>query len=335
MIGVARMPDGQRSELFAATARKMLLPEAIVEKDFWVCYTLDALFRRSPFRGRMVFKGGTSLSKGFGLIQRFSEDVDLILDWRLLGYGIDEPWEERSNSKQENFKQETVERTNRFLGQEFAPSLRETMEGDLGRALAVYPGDDEETVLFEYPRTLSSTATIDAIRLEVGPLAAWTPSSPVSITPYAAEQFPRVFGRPSTVVSTADPARTFWEKATILHQEANRPADKRMPRRYARHYYDLYLLGHSPVLEEALRSPGLLARVVAFKEKFYRTPWARLSEAKPGTLRLSPQPERLGELKADYDAMRDMLFGDIPAFEDIVRYMGELESKINEGRQGA
>ncbi len=207
--------------------------------------------------------------------------------------------------------------------------------GGLGRALAVYPGDDEETVLFEYPRTFSSTATIDAIRLEVGPLAAWTPSSPVSITPYAAEQFPRVFGRPSTVVSTADPARTFWEKATILHQEANRPADKRMPRRYARHYYDLYRLGHSPVLEEALQSPGLLARVVAFKEKFYRTPWARLSEAKPGTLRLSPQPERLGELKADYDAMRDMLFGDIPAFEDIVRYMGELESKINEGRQGA
>ena len=105
MIDVARMPDAKRSELFAAAARKMRLPEAIVEKDFWVCYVLDTLFHRSPFHGRMVFKGGTSLSKGFGLIQRFSEDVDLILDWRLLGYGIDEPWEERSNSKQEKFKQ--------------------------------------------------------------------------------------------------------------------------------------------------------------------------------------------------------------------------------------
>lgn len=329
MIDVARMPDAKRSELFAAAARKMRLPEAIVEKDFWVCYVLDTLFHRSPFHGRMVFKGGTSLSKGFGLIQRFSEDVDLILDWRLLGYGIDEPWEERSNSKQEKFKQETIERTNRFLAQEFVPALRQVMEGDLERALAVYPGDDEETVMFEYPRVFSSQATLDAIRLEVGPLAAWVPSSPVSITPYAAEQFPHVFARASTVVSTANPARTFWEKATILHQEANRPAGKKMPKRYARHYYDLYRLGHSPVLDAALKSPELLAHVVAFKEKFYRTPWARLSEAKPGTLKLSPQPERRGELKADYDAMRDMLFGEVPDFNDIVCYIKRLESEIN------
>mgnify|MGYP000071349581 CR=1 FL=1 len=273
MIDVARMPDAKRSELFAATARKMRLPEAIVEKDFWVCYTLDALFHRSPFRGRMVFKGGTSLSKGFGLIQRFSEDVDLILDRRLLGYGIDEPWEERSNSKQERFKQETIKRTNRFLAQEFAPALRQVMEGDLERTLAVYPGGDEETVMFEYPKVFSSPATLGAIRLEVGPLAAWTPSSPVSITPYAAEQFPRVFARASTVVSTADPARTFWEKATILHQEANRPADKKMPKRYARHYYDLYRLDARWQLEDidyysAIDGDGDGAAFVEWAEKF-------------------------------------------------------------------
>ncbi len=329
MIAIAKMPAERRAELFSATARKMRLPEAIVEKDFWVCYVLDMIFDRSPFRESVVFKGGTSLSKGFGLIQRFSEDVDLILDWRLLGYGTNEPWEERSNTKQEKFKQETIDRTERFLSDEFVPAFKSTVERDLGMTPVVYPGDDEETVVFEYPRVFSSKATLDAIRLEIGPLAAWTPSSPVSIAPYAAEHFPRLFERPATTVATADPARTFWEKATILHQEANRPEGKAMPKRYARHYYDLYRLGHSPVLDEALGSPDLLARVVAFKEKFYRTPWARLSEAKPGTLRLAPQPERLGELEADYDAMRDMLFGDVPEFGSIVSYMGELESVIN------
>ena len=95
------------------------------------------------------------------------------------------------------------------------------------------------------------------------------------------------------------------------------------------YHYDLYRLGHSPVLDAALKSPELLAHVVAFKEKFYRTPWARLSEAKPGTLKLSPQPERRGELEADYDAMRDMLFGEVPDFNDIVCYIERLESEIN------
>ena len=104
-----------------------------------------------------------------------------------------------------------------------------------------------------------------------------------------------------------------------------------MPRRYARHYYDLYRLGRSAVLEAVLESPELFAGVVAFKEKFYRAPWAKLSEAKPGTLRLVPQPDRLEELEGDYRAMRDMLFGDVPDFGDIVDFMKTLESTVNEG----
>ena len=100
-------------------------------------------------------------------------------------------------------------------------------------------------------------------------------------------------------------------------------------RRYSRHYYDLYRLGNSPVLERALEDTALLARVVEFKEKFYRTPWARLSEACPGSLRLVPPEFRVGELEADYRSMAPMLFGEYPTFEEIVRYMGDLEERIN------
>lgn len=329
MLGIATMPADERASLVELGAYETGLPEAIVEKDLWVCCVLDHLFHRSGFAGSMVFKGGTSLSKAYGLIERFSEDIDLILDWRLLGYGLDEPWQERSNTKQERFKADTIARTNDWLATTFVPTLRAGLSAELGIDADVRMGEDDETVFFAYPRAYSSPSTVDVIKLEVGPLAAWSPSEPATITPYLAELYPQLFAAPSTSIPTALPERTFWEKATILHQEANRPESKALPRRYARHYYDMYRLGHSDVLGRAVAQPDLLARVVAFKEKFYRTPWAKLADAKPGSLRLAPQEGRLVELEADYRSMRPMIFGDVPSFDEVVSYMRELEHVIN------
>ena len=297
MDRIARASTGERRLVFEAAAQRMALAPAVVEKDFWVCYTLDHLFHRSGFAESMVFKGGTSLSKAFGLIERFSEDIDLILDWRLLGYGENEPWEPRSNSAQERFKADSIERTNAFLADAFVPKLRATLSESLGTEASVRCGAEEETVYFDYPRSYESAGTLDTIKLEIGPMAAWSPSEEAAIAPYAADVIP--FGPElSTTVRTASPERTFWEKATILHQEANRPEGKAMPRRYSRHYYDMYRLGHSFVLGRAVAQPGLLEQVVRFKEKFYRTPWAKLADARPGTLRLAPPKGRLGELVA-------------------------------------
>lgn len=334
MLGIARRNPAERAELFQVTAAETGLPEAIVEKDFWVCYTLDLLFHRSPFVESVIFKGGTSLSKAFGVIERFSEDIDLILDWRLLGYGEREPWEERSNTKQDRFVKESVGRTDAYLAGTFVPALREGLSEELGREADVRMGEDPETVLFAYPRAYSLEATLDVIKLEIGPLAAWSPSRPATIEPYAAELHPQIFSRPSTTVRTAVPERTFWEKATILHQEANRPEGKPMPRRYSRHYYDMYMLGHSDVAAAAIARPDLLADVVTFKEKFYRTPWAHLPEAVPGTLRLVPPGSRTPELEADYDAMRPMIFGARPPLGDILSYLADLEGRINSGATG-
>lgn len=240
MDRIARASTDERRLVFEAAAQRMALAPAVVEKDFWVCYTLDHLFHRSGFAESMVFKGGTSLSKAFGLIERFSEDIDLILDWRLLGYGENEPWEPRSNSAQERFKADSIERTNAFLADAFAPKLRATLSESLGTEASVRCGAEEETVYFDYPRSYESAGTLDTIKLEIGPMAAWSPSEEAAITPYAADVVP--FGPElSTTVRTASPERTFWEKATILHQEANRPEGKAMPRRYSRHYYDMLL----------------------------------------------------------------------------------------------
>ena len=325
MLSVVTKESLERAAIIELGVSETGLSEAILEKGLWVCYLLDYLFHRSEFKDSIIFKGGTSLSKAFVLIERFSEDVDLILDWRLIGYGLNEPWEERSNTKQDKFKLETIERTDDYLANTFIPSLKAGLSTELGIDADVRIGDAEETVLFAYPKLFSSEATLDVVKLEIGPLAAWTPSQPATITSYLAELHPQLFVSPSTVVATAAPERTFWEKATILHQEANRPEGKAMPKRYARHYYDMYKLGHSNVVEKAIAQPELLAKVVMFKEKFYRTPWSKLLDAKPGTLKLSPQPERLAELEADYESMRPMIFGDVPTFADIVKFMTKLE----------
>lgn len=88
MYSIARLPEDERRILFRNTAQKMGMNEAIIEKDFWVCLTLDYLFHRCEWKDVFTFKGGTSLSKCYGLITRFSEDIDLILDWRAIGYSL-------------------------------------------------------------------------------------------------------------------------------------------------------------------------------------------------------------------------------------------------------
>lgn len=329
MDRIAHAAEDERRRIVEAAAHSLALSPAVVEKDFWVCYMLEHLFHRSEYADALIFKGGTSLSKAFGLIQRFSEDIDLILDWRLIGYRLDEPWQRRSNSKQDKFKLECIERTDAFLREAFVPRIKESLSLALGQEAVIRCGEEEETVYFDYPMAFSSSATLDTIKLEIGPMAAWSPSETVEIEPYLANVLPNSFGSIATSVKTASPERTFWEKATILHQEANRPEEKLMPRRYSRHYYDLYRLGRSFVLGKALGNIELLSKVVEFKEKFYRTPWAKLSDAMPGTMKLVPPAHRLAELEADYTSMRVMLFGDYPSFDEIIAYMRELEQAIN------
>ena len=330
MIEIARLPADDRRELFHNTAAKTGLHDAIVEKDFWVCLTLDYLFHRCPWKKAVTFKGGTSLSKGYHLISRFSEDIDLILDWRVLGYGVNEPWEKRSNTKQDAFNKEANRKAEVFLAETFCPQIREGLSAELGLPANLYiDEEDKQTVIFAYPNLFTDASTLQVIRLEIGALAAWTPAELVDIVPYAAEQYPQLFKQKEVPVLTVAPERTFWEKATILHHEANRPEHLSMPQRYFRHYYDLYCMAKSPVKEKAFARLDLLQKVVDFKMKFYPRAWARYPEAVPATLKLLPPSYRLGALQEDYSAMRNMLYGEIPSFETMMEAVGELEKEIH------
>ena len=330
MRNIATIPARDREALFRNTAAKMGMSEAIIEKDFWVCYMLDYLFHRCAWKDNLAFKGGTSLSKAYGLIERFSEDIDLILDWRVLGYGIDEPWEKRSNTKQDIFNKEANTRAEMFLRDTFLPSVVSDLTGELGENIRCFIDDDDpQTVKIAYPNSFADMSILQEIRLEIGALAAWTPVKVADITPYAAQEYGRLFKQPSTDILTVLPERTFWEKVTILHRESFREADRPFPSRYSRHYYDLYRMMQTEVKDNALADNDLLTRVVEFKDKFYRCPWARYDLAKRGTMRLMPPDYNLDKLRDDYEHMQNMLFGDKPSFEEIMGGIAKLEADIN------
>ena len=327
MREMARRPESDRRDLFRSTGQNMQIHEAIAEKDFWVCWVLDYLFQDSPWRDQLAFKGGTSLSKAYGAIERFSEDIDLIVDWRLLGYSEEEPWARRSVSKQEAFGKESNSRAKEFLATVFAPTLARELEDRAAAGIEVMA--DGQDVLIRYPRAFSLATIQPQIRLEIGPLAAWAPNEERQICSYAAEQFPQFFLQGQTSVRTIAAERTFWEKATILHQEAHRGEDKPLPPRYSRHYYDLYRLSRMPIRDNAIRQIALLHDVAQFKIRFYHCPWAKYEEAKPGTLRLLPPEHHMRDLRRDYVDMQAMLFGVKPSFEEIMSELADLEDIIN------
>lgn len=159
------------------------------------------------------------------------------MDWRLLGYGIYEPWEERSKTQQDKFNKKAVASASAFLSGTFAPKMEMDIGNMIGREVDVSmdPDDKEQcTVNFYYPHVFNTNYLRQEIRLEIGPLAEWVPSHPVSISSTTAEQFPTAFKQTDTIVATVDAERTFWEKITILHKTAASYGQKGIPSRYAR-----------------------------------------------------------------------------------------------------
>lgn len=307
------------------------LSPAIIEKDFWVCLMLDVIFNKIKYKDVFTFKGGTSLSKGYDIINRFSEDIDLILNWTILDVSEEEPMFDRSNTAQEKYNKRLNEEAGVFIKEKLIPELDRVLKECINDEVIIKIDEhDDQIVNIYYPKLYESKAILQFIRLEIGPLAALTPSSRVEVIPYVEEELKSFFGDLSTSVLTVEPKRTFWEKITILHSVANRPMDKILPSRYSRHYYDIYMFMKTNYKDEALKDYLLLDKVIMFKNKFYRDSYSKYDEIKEGKLKLIPNQERIEQLKIDYKNMEDMLHGDIPSFEEIIDALTKLEEEIRE-----
>ena len=168
-----------------------------------------------------------------------------------------------------------------------------------------------------------------AVKLEFGSLTDQQPIGLHPVRPWVAEVLPASFADWKCEVVSLEVERSFWEKATILHTEYHRPADKPTPDRFSRHYADTAALAKHPTAGKAVEDHPLRRRVVKWKRQFFGSSWANYDQAKPGTFRLVPPSERLPSLRRDYRAMRDMYLSEPVSFDDILATLTELEKRIN------
>ncbi len=310
------------------TARKKNLPPAIVEKDLYVCYILDYLFNRFEYKEFLEFKGGTSLSKGYNLINRFSEDIDVVLRADVLNVDLKDIITLESKNQKMKQAEALNNRALQFYAETLIPILERDLASELDIEFKVTLNKKELAIYIKYPSSFQNAYVKDSVKLEIGPLAAWTPCETKEISCFIAQEYPQLFERIEFPVLITKPVRTFWEKAVILHQEAHRE-DGDVPLRYFRHYYDLYKMYSTFVKQEAFSNLDLLNEVRTFTMTFYYRGWAKFEEALPGSFMLYPNKNSISKLKDDYNEMTEMIFGGSPSFEDVLDVIKKLENEIN------
>lgn len=343
MDDFANRPASDRADLFRAVASRRGLNPIIVEKDFWVCWTLKRLFTLDHAPAGLLFKGGTSLAKVFKVIKRFSEDVDLSFDRRGLGFaGETDPLAATTRKIRQMGLKALSEACRKVIHEEFLPQLRATFQRALTHArdqrwsLELAEDDpDQQTLAFRYPGSMGTRSANEpayirpVVRLELGARSEHWPVIDATMMPLAAEDFPALFGTPSCQVRVLAAERTFWEKVTALHAWYHAPITKPLGIRYSRHFYDVACIYRTDVGRRALKDTPLLMKVVEHKKGFFSAAGARYDEARPGSLGIVPPESRLGELRRDYQNMREMIFGEPLPFDDMLEVLREIEEAVN------
>lgn len=333
------MPDERRRLVCTETGAQLNLFEIAVEKDFWVCWTLRKLFALPEWGEHLTFKGGTSLAKCWHLIERFSEDIDIVIDRGVLGFGGDNAPEAAPSQKQAGKRLKALkEACQQCVSDRIQPALIEVISAELPQGLewSLEPDPDDpdgQTLLLFYPTAFPEQAAYlrRAVKIEMGARSDTDPAESVEIRPYISDAFPDLLSTPGTQVRAVMPGRTFWEKAMLLHEERFRPeASKKRRDAMARHYYDLYRLIQAGVGDEAARDMDLFHRVAAHRQVFFRYTWVDYSTLTPGQLQLVPSAADRPAWQADYESMRqEMFYGHVPSFDDILVIVGDFQTRLN------
>jgi len=331
------LSDKDKRAYFEVAAADLNVMPQLVEKDFWVCWVLKILFSLPLSGSHLTFKGGTSLSKCYDVIRRFSEDVDVSIERTFLSsQGAIEPKREESNKENqrrlERLQLACQEKISEIIIPELKDSISSILTDKKEWKVELDPNDAcKQTVLFTFPNVLTESMESyvkPAVKIEFGSRADHWPVEMMAVDPYVANISNDVMIK-GTSVRVLAAERTFWEKATILHMIYHYPKGKNVNPRMSRHYYDLFAMLNTVIYEKALEKIGLLKNVSEHKSLFFKANWAHYEEAKPGSLRLVPRDGQKSELKIDYRQMQQMFFEDPPSFDSIVEKLKDVEEKIN------
>jgi len=323
-----------RKDILDTAAEELDRPAVILEKDIWICWLLQVLFA-IPHHTPMAFKGGTSLSKVYQIINRFSEDVDITLDYKAFDSTCDPsaPPTKRGDIKKLNDRLKSSVR--RYLEEVVEPALQTARTGlATPDQYAVTPDLENERIWFDYPSAVEDPVDYveSRVLLEFGGRNTTLPNELRNIVPYIAKVNDRL-DYPAADVRVLSSERTFWEKATLIHVECHRrrlgPGAE--PKRLARHWFDLVCFARHAAGQAALSRPDLLQDVIRHKKVFYNARYTHYDRCLDGNLRLVPDDDQLASLKSDYDAMcvAGILRADAPTFDALIQQIRILESKIN------
>ncbi|MCX5794909.1 MAG: nucleotidyl transferase AbiEii/AbiGii toxin family protein [Elusimicrobia bacterium] len=343
MKSLARLPAEERALYWRTYSDRKGVPTFIVEKDFWVCWLLGRIFTTPRLGADCVFKGGTSLSKVFGAINRFSEDIDLGLSPTSLGWEESDLDDAPSTAQRQKRAKRLGSDCAKAVTSRFLPELETVVSSLLGP----HPGggrwlnfeldtvSHSPVIVFPYPQAVPPGSYIPpVVKIEFGSLTDQRPTGTHLIKPLIAELSQEGFADLRAEVVALEIERTFWEKATILHAEYHRPAAQPIRDRSARHYSDFAALWQHPGRRAMASRLDLLERVRAHKSKFFGSSWAHYETAVPGKLRLIAPDTRLAVLRRDYAAMEPMFLSPPPRFEEVIDTLREAEHAINTNQEG-
>lgn len=329
------LPAQRRARAFEQASAGDAAQAVILEKDFWVSWLLGVLFTLPELAPHLVFKGGTSLSKVFGVIDRFSEDIDLCLVPSFVGADAEGFDALTSRVKRDAAVMEMQALCSIKAKEVLMPALEAAITKALGSGAWLRMELDADAkspiVYFAYPSTQAKGFEYlqREVKLELGTLTDQQPTGSYPIKPLIADAYPQLFENWSCSVTALELERTFWEKATILHAEFHRPAASPTPSRYARHYFDMAKLLMHPKATQFLADKAQCARVVDWKSRVFARSWARYDLALPGSFRLSPPAERQADLAQDYATMRPMFMTEPLTFDELMRKLAQAEQVLN------
>ncbi len=323
------LSDNNKKEIFNQVSISSGLPAFAIEKDWWVTNVLRIVFSL-PVSKHLIFKGGTSLSKGWNLIERFSEDIDLALDRKFLGF-------EGKLSKTQIRKLRKISCS--FVSNELVEIISKKIEEleipGIKISVQELTSSDKDPVIIEIMYnsvTEESSYLKPKVLIEVGSRSLLEPTERINIHSFVDEFYPnKPFALHPISVQTVLPKRTFLEKVFLLHEEFQKPVDQIRVNRLSRHLYDLDKLMDSDHGKEALQDFELYKSIIDHREKFNDIRGIDYSNHRPDKLNIIPPEGIIKKWEKDYKSMQEsMIYGESRTFADLISRMRELNERFKE-----
>ncbi|MFT6716646.1 MAG: putative nucleotidyltransferase component of viral defense system [Saprospiraceae bacterium] len=327
MIRFYNIEKEEKKNIYKEVSNRTNMPDYNVEKDWWVAQTLSLVFEMA-IGPHLVFKGGTSLSKSWGIISRFSEDVDLAVNRKFLGFEGDLGKNQRTKLRKSSSK---------YITEEFAPALQKAFQekgmSDVQINVIATTESDQDPKLVEvyYPHVLAYPDYIKPrILLEIGCRSLIEPYTKREVVSVLDLTFPgSEFVQNPILIPSVNPERTFLEKIFLLHEEFQKeePRSERM----SRHLYDLYKLLQVPQCKIGLQNESLYRTIVAHRKQFTKLKDVDYDRHSPEFINFIPAHDILASYKNDYKVMQEsMINEDSPEFEKLIEELESLKQEINQ-----